>query len=138
MALPVEEDEALDPADVGLLGAEAVVARADGRADAVEEARLAWLASDRRGDCNDFGHCPTSQPAGPILWALAMVHDSDEPDTHGVEPVHEAEWESSQRFPSNEVSKPRRCSRILDDRPEGCFDLCQKREPQAREPFLII
>jgi hypothetical protein len=67
-----------------------------------------------------------------------MVHDRDKPDTRGVEPVHEAEGESSQRLSSNEVSKLRRCSRILDDRPEGCFDLRQEGEPQPREPFLII
>jgi len=41
MALGVEEEDvALDPRDVGLLGAPTVVASAQGGADAVEEARL--------------------------------------------------------------------------------------------------
>ncbi len=43
MALVVKEDVAADPADVGLLGAQAVVAGADRLAHAVEQARLAGL-----------------------------------------------------------------------------------------------
>jgi len=43
MALAVEEDVALDPMDVRLLGAVAVVAGADGLADAIEEPRLRRL-----------------------------------------------------------------------------------------------
>jgi hypothetical protein len=57
-----------------------------------------------------------------------MVRDRDEADISCVEPVHEAEGESLQRLSSNEGSKPWRRSRILDDRPEGCLDLHQKRE----------
>jgi hypothetical protein len=43
MTLAVEEDVALDPVDIGLLGASAVVAGLDGVADAVEEAGLRRL-----------------------------------------------------------------------------------------------
>ena len=54
MALAVEEDEALDPGDVRLLGAEAVVLRAQRDADTIEQTRL--LRGDGRGDRDDFGH----------------------------------------------------------------------------------
>jgi hypothetical protein len=67
-----------------------------------------------------------------------MIHDGDESDKCDVEPVHEAEGESSQRLSSNDVSKQRRCSRISNDRPKGCFDFRQEREPQPREPGLIV
>src|SRR5215472_18475292 len=46
----VEENVARDPMSVSLLGASAVVARADGDADAVEEFwRMAWHGVRRRG-----------------------------------------------------------------------------------------
>jgi hypothetical protein len=41
MALAVEEDEAADPGDIGLLGAAAAVARPEGGADLVEQPRRA-------------------------------------------------------------------------------------------------
>jgi hypothetical protein len=50
MLLVVEEDVAADPADVGLFGAQGVVACADGDADAVEELRGLELAGSGAGE----------------------------------------------------------------------------------------
>jgi len=51
MHLAVKEDIPLDPADVGILGAAAVVARADRRADSIEETRLtAEALAERIGE----------------------------------------------------------------------------------------
>jgi len=53
VALVVEEDVTADPPDVGLFGAQAVVAGADGDADAVEELRRLVLARESAGEGGD-------------------------------------------------------------------------------------
>jgi hypothetical protein len=50
MALTMEQDESADPADVGLLGAAAHVASADGPADAIQETRCPRLGGTDLAD----------------------------------------------------------------------------------------
>jgi len=56
MSFGVKEDETLDPSDIGLLGAEAVVLCSQGDADAVEQAGLLGFAGDGGRDWDDIGH----------------------------------------------------------------------------------
>lgn len=53
MAKAIEEDEPLDPADVGLFGAGAVVSIADCVPDALEQPRFRPCQSTRRGCLGD-------------------------------------------------------------------------------------
>ena len=69
VALVVKEDVAPDPADVGLFGAQAVVARADRVAHAVEEPGL-----DRGSGSCGFGH---SFARGPGFRSLPVVHHGE-------------------------------------------------------------
>ena len=75
--LVVKEDEALDPADVGLFGAQGVVARADGDAHAVEELRLPGLAGSGAGKWRHDGDGISRHFvlfSGCRSWSSSRVH----------------------------------------------------------------
>jgi hypothetical protein len=78
VALAVEEDVALDPGDVGLFGTVAIVARAQGCADAVEEARLgrirrAGLADGEETNSRVSDHLATPFRGNNILDSPAAA-----------------------------------------------------------------
>jgi hypothetical protein len=59
-----------------------------------------------------------SAPVRPVLGASAVVHEGDEADSLGVEPVQKTKGKSAQNPSSNNALQQRRCSRMLDDRLE--------------------